>query len=185
MISLLLLLFACPTESAVAPLPSTRVNVVAPVARKGPDVDAFCESRGGQPFGWPETDAPVVKSAGWTWVNVWATWCKPCVAEMPMIVKWREKLAASGLQVALEFLSVDAKVDDMTAYQVLHPDIPKGARLKEVALLAPWLSTIGLDASAVLPVHLFVDPAGTIRCVRMGALAEYDFDAVQAVVEGK
>ena len=181
----LILGLGCPSEPVTArPVPS-RVDVVAPVARKAADVDAFCESRGGQPFTWPQTDAPVANASGWTWVNVWATWCKPCVAEMPMIVKWREKLSAAGLDVALEFLSVDAKVDDVVKYQLAHPAIPKGARLQEISLLAPWLGTIGLDASAVLPVHLFVDPNHTIRCVRMGALSDYDYDAVQAVIQGK
>jgi thiol-disulfide isomerase/thioredoxin len=159
--------------------------VAAPVARKKVDVDAFCETRGGQQFSLPETEQPAANIAGWTWVNVWATWCKPCVAEMPMIVKWREKLVAAGLDVAIQFLSVDAKADDVSRFQSAHPDIPTGPRIRDVALLSPWLGSIGLDASAVLPVHLFVDPSDTIRCVRMGALAEYDYEAVEALLSGK
>ena len=176
---------ACPNETAApTPVPS-RVDVVTPVARKAADVDAFCETRGGQDFAWPETDVAPETNTGWTWVNVWATWCKPCVGEMPMIVKWREKLASAGLDVALRFLSVDARAEDADKYYAAHADIPRGPRLKEISLLAPWLTTIGLDASAVLPVHLFVDPDHKIRCVRMGALSDYDYDAVEAVVRGK
>jgi len=29
-------------------------------------------------------------------LNVWATWCKPCIAEMPRITAQRDKLVAAG-----------------------------------------------------------------------------------------
>src|SRR5689334_13727427 len=32
-------------------------------------------------------------------VNFWATWCAPCVAEMPSIMLLREKYAKQGLEV--------------------------------------------------------------------------------------
>ncbi len=32
-------------------------------------------------------------------VNFWATWCEPCVAEMPALQRLRNRLAAQGLEV--------------------------------------------------------------------------------------
>jgi peroxiredoxin len=32
-------------------------------------------------------------------VNFWATWCAPCVEEMPSLMRLREKFAAQGLEV--------------------------------------------------------------------------------------
>ena len=178
-------LTGCPASDRPAPKPQSRVDAVAAAPAKAVDVDAFCEDRSGKPFALPETDTPAENPAGWTWVNIWATWCKPCVEEMPMIVKWKAKLAKAGADVALQFLSVDAGAAEAAAWRAAHPDIPAGPRLAGVSLLSPWMATIGLDSSAVLPVHLFVDPTDTIRCVRMGSIAEHDYDAVLAVVSGK
>lgn len=184
----LLVFAACST----APAPATptkapsRVDTVAAAPKKAADPEAFCDSRGGQKFSYPEVDGPAPENAaGWTWINVWATWCKPCVGEMPMIQGWAKKLNDAGIKVTQQFLSVDSKADDLAAYYGAHPTAVKSPRLKDITLLTPWLESQGLDASASLPLHLFVDDTDTIRCVRMGAVGENDYDAIAAVLQGK
>jgi hypothetical protein len=34
----------------------------------------------------------------------------------------------------------------------------------------------------VLPIHLFVDPADRLRCVRMGGVASHDWDFVKRIL---
>ena len=41
-------------------------------------------------------------------VNFWATWCPPCVAEMPSLARMREKLAALGVDVVAVNLQENA-----------------------------------------------------------------------------
>ncbi len=185
---LLFLLLACPsTESAPKTPPAGRVDApVAPVKRVA-DPEAFCDSRGGQAYVWPEVDggAAPAAAAGWTWVNVWATWCKPCLSEMPMIQEWAKRLAAAQPGFEQRFLSVDNKPTDLSSFMVLHPEFPKSPRLADVTKLSPWLESIGLDASATLPLHLFLKPDQTIACVRNGAVGENDYDAILAVTQGR
>lgn len=42
-------------------------------------------------------------------INLWATWCAPCVAEMPSLAKLQEEYAAKGLVVLA--LSEDDSID--------------------------------------------------------------------------
>ena len=44
-------------------------------------------------------------------VNFWATWCAPCVAEMPSLQRLRDKLAAQGVEViAVNFQENAARI---------------------------------------------------------------------------
>lgn len=184
---LTLILLACTGDSAAPPPPppSSRVEAVAAAPKKEVATGEFCEANPGSTFEWPELDSAAPANAeSWTWVNVWATWCKPCVAEMPMLAKWQKRLEDAGTKVALRFLSVDAGATEVANFYKAHPEVPQGVRLKNISLLPGWLPKVGLDANAVLPVHLFVDPQQKVRCVRMGSLGEEDYDVVKKVVSG-
>jgi len=179
--------------SGVTTVPAGRVNAVT-AAPKDPAklAEGFCDARPKTPeaaltFALPETtgDAPAGAVAGtWRWVNVWATWCKPCIAEMPMLAKWKERLAGEGVKLDLTFLSVDSDDATVAEHRKSHPDTPRTARLKDTAALPKFVESVGLDPGAPIPVHVFVDPANKIRCVRAGGLGESDYDAVKSVLSG-
>lgn len=117
------------------------------------------------------------------WVNVWATWCKPCVEEIPRIGAFCDKLAQNGSPVAFELLSVDTDAATVDAFRKEHAGIPAGLRLTDASALQPWLAELGLDAGAGLPVHIFVEGNSHVRCVRAGAVGENDYDSVAALVK--
>ena len=84
-----------PTNETPPPPPSRTASVAA---TPPPEVslNEFCDVRPSEevrPFAWPELESPGdTATHGWGWVNVWATWCAPCIEEMPRIAAWEERL---------------------------------------------------------------------------------------------
>jgi len=97
-------------------------------------------------------------------VNFWATWCPPCVHEIPMLVSVQEAFLAHDVQL------VGVAVDD-----------PEGAfaMAKELGMNYPTMAdsrrTIDLlraygNRASALPFTAFVDSAGSIRYRHVGEL---------------
>jgi thiol-disulfide isomerase/thioredoxin len=177
------------SETGSKPL-ERRVDAVAPAKVDAAKVAGFCEqhatAQDAKPFSWPKLDgAAPTPASGWRWVSVWATWCGPCIAEMPQLLKWKQKLADSGQPVDLSFVSADDSPAVVRAWQAKHPELPMGdLRIATKDELAPWLTTLGLDPSVAIPLHVFIDPQGRTRCVRTGAIDQGDFELVRGVLSG-
>src|SRR5436190_16752286 len=110
--ALIVLACACDNGGDKPSVPASRVDVAKTSQRQGATVEAFCDvhpsADKAAAFAWPAsiTNAPPAAKT-WRWINVWATWCKPCVEEIPRLVRWKSKLAAAGRTVDLAFVSVD------------------------------------------------------------------------------
>lgn len=185
---MILLLLAC-DDPAPATKPRSRVDAVLADPSKVTPPEAFCDAypspEAAKPFPMPLLDgAAWTPPTGWRWVNVWATWCGPCIEEMPRLLKWRERLAKDGAPVELVLLSVDQGRAEVDRFHDKHPDWPPSVRLQSAAELPGWLEQLGLPASTAIPLHLFVDPKGKVRCVRAGAISEQDYETVRRVLSG-
>ena len=177
-IAALVALGACDKGSNQDP-PASRTNA-AKVATKKTDVAAFCDKQPNARFAAPALAAGALEPAKkWRWINVWATYCKPCIEEMPRLVKWQTKMGFD-----LQFISVDEEAEDIAAYRKLHPETPETKQLKPDTQGA-WFTQLGLDGAAPIPVHVFIDAENVVRCVRAGGVREQDLPAVEALFAGK
>jgi thiol-disulfide isomerase/thioredoxin len=183
-----LLLAGC-DEPKASP-PSSRVVAVAAAPRSA-HADEFCDARtaGQAPaFVLPSVEGPSELRAraqrGRRWINVWASWCTPCVQELPLLRKLEANFAREGIQASLVLLSVDSSEDAVTKFTAQHPDAKQTLRLDEARALEPWLKSMGLDASTTLPLHLFVDERGRVTCTRMGAIGESDGESIRKLLSG-
>ena len=153
-------------------------------------LEEFCDVRAKTAASSPTVSLPPLaggKSAPgkgtWRWLNLWATWCKPCIEEMPQLAAWHEQLAKENVKFDLVFVSVDDSDDLIERFREKHPDAPPTSlRLADAEALPKWLGAIGLGESAPIPVHVFVDPDDHVRCVRAGGVKEKDLSAVKAVL---
>jgi thiol-disulfide isomerase/thioredoxin len=170
------------------PAAGERVNAVMAEKRPARTAAEFCDVQQ------PADAAPALSfpplapgqsppaTGSWRWVNVWATWCKPCVEEMPLLTRWQSALAGEGLRFDLVFLSVDESDDLVSAFRDKYPATPPSLRLERPDVLPPWLAELGIGEGAPIPIHLFVDPANRVRCVRAGSVKEQDLPAIRSVL---
>lgn len=97
--------------------------------------------------------------------NFWATWCRPCIDEIPDMEKFAAKYA--NQKVKLVFINVDfpqqfrSKVVPFVAQQRLKSPVwmlnPQGLRTSQ------WLSKIETNWQGSIPATLIVAPAQSFR----------------------
>lgn len=94
-------------------------------------------------------------------LNFWATWCGPCLIEMPQFVAWQEAYGERGLQVI--GVSMDDDVQPVRAtYQrdrLNYPVVMGDEKLGEM-----YGGVFGL------PVTFLIDRSGKIRFTHQGAV---------------
>jgi thiol-disulfide isomerase/thioredoxin len=182
-LSCVLALVACESKNQ-EPAPD-RVNAAKVGVKKAASTDAFCDVHFVGDKGPKLTIPPLVggtlpaETKTWRWINVWATWCKPCVEEMPRLAKWREQLGAAGKPFDLAFVSVDESDTDLAEHRKAHPDAPASPRLADPNTQHEWYAALGLDGSPPIPIHVFVAPSGHVRCARAGGVREQDYAAIE------
>ncbi|WP_245860639.1 peroxiredoxin family protein [Candidatus Chloroploca asiatica] len=95
-------------------------------------------------------------------INIWATWCPPCRAEMPMIQASYEQYRDQGFTV----LAVNSREDAATVAGYME-----ASGLTFPALLDLDGTVSNAYQARVMPSSFFVDRAGVIRAVYRGPLA--------------
>ena len=169
--------------------PPSRVNGAKVGSGQKASTAAFCDVHHADDSG-PTLQIPPVgefkipptTKGNWTWLNVWATWCKPCVDEMPRLARWRDKLGAAGKHVDLAFVSIDDSDADIAEFDKAHPNSPPSARLADLKAQGEWFKQLGLDEGSPIPIHVFVSPTGHIRCARAGGVRELDYAAIELLL---
>lgn len=130
-------------DAAIPGLPA----VTYPCLGYGPDVD-LSTLRG----------TPLV-------INVWASWCPPCIAEMPILTS-----AAADLRGEVQFLGIDIQDQDASALEMMAAF---GADFPSVVDQAGEIR--GFLAISGPPVTFFVNEQGVIVGRHDGALPSTEY----------
>lgn len=99
-----------------------------------------------------------------TLFNFWATWCKPCVEEMPMLAAVHQAYANRGFGVV--GIAVDEPGKAFNFARELGADYTILSGLPEAMLTARRFG----NGSGMLPYSVLVDASGTVRWTHLGAL---------------
>lgn len=105
-------------------------------------------------------------------VNFWASWCPPCLEEMPSLNQFHQQYQAKGVQV------VGISTEDINALkkfeQQLKLDYPILAGDAEAMSLA---QSLGNDRS-ILPFTVIIDKSGKIAQIVFGKLEKTTLEKV-------
>ncbi len=131
----------------------------------------------GQPVRW-------VASGQWTWLNLWATWCAPCLEELKGIAERAADLEAANIHVLA--LAVDALNSGAGIFSAVDveeflqkADFPHRGGLATKNLVAAYqqvadqLSTLNLDLP--VPTSFLINPRNQVVAVYKGVV---DIDTV-------
>lgn len=105
-------------------------------------------------------------------INLWATWCPPCRAEMPGFVKLQQKYAQQNVQF------IGLAVDDLAAVQRYGKETPVNYPLLMAnEQVMPLFKQLG-NHSGSLPYTLIIAPQGQPLRARQGYWPETLLDGV-------
>lgn len=95
-------------------------------------------------------------------INFWATWCRPCVEEIPYFEKINEQYKDKGVETIL--VSLDFKED---LKEKVQPFVNKNQLKSKIYLLdvekqKGWIDEINPNWSGAIPATLFLSKKNTV-----------------------
>ena len=105
-------------------------------------------------------------------LNFWATWCAPCLEEIPMLVKTHEKYARSGAEIVGIAVDLAAKVSEFSrnvgiSYPVLVADSGGLDLMRKLG-----------NRAGGLPYTVFLDRRGVSIKRKLGALKLSELESI-------
>lgn len=110
-----------------------------------------------------------------TVLNFWATWCPPCVEELPLLDRFYQQNAAKGWQV------VGLAVDNANAVNKFLSKMPLSFPVPLAGLAGTELSRSLGNLSGGLPFTVVLNSAGQIALRHMGKLSAQQVDGFTSI----
>ena len=108
--------------------------------------------------------------------NFWATWCAPCLEEIPLLMAARRQRAGKGIEIVGIAIDQEVKVGQFAAkMQIDYPILIAGPDGLDL------IRALG-NRSGGLPFTVFLDPAGRIAQNKLGVLRQPELDAILAAL---
>ena len=105
-------------------------------------------------------------------INFWASWCAPCLEEMPVFVRLQERFGAQGLQIV--GIAADSTANAAKFAEKLKINYP---------ILADEAGAIAFSKRAgnrlgLLPYTIVLSQKGDVVMTKLGIVQEQEFEAL-------
>lgn len=124
---------------------------------------------------WTTTDGKILPMRSFVGkpllINFWASWCAPCVEELPMINAFHASHQKAGWQVL--GLAADKAANVQEFLRKTPLDFPVAV---DAMLASQWARQLG-NVSGGLPFSVLLSSAGEVAQRKMGKLSQTDLDA--------
>ena len=159
-------------KKVYAPAPSAIARVPLTIPQPMPGELAFESAQGGQVTLESLQGSPVL-------INLWATWCAPCIEELKQLAEHSDELNAAGLRIVA--LNVDGLGDargadrdkvDVTLEQLGWTfDSGYASEQTLMRLAAVRAQTFDYDRPLVVPTSFLIDADGRLSAIYTGPVA--------------
>ena len=124
---------------------------------------------------WKNVSDEVVDTKAWKnktlVINFWASWCPPCVEEMPMLSAFNQKIDANSIQMV--GIGIDSPSNlrqflekTTVSYQVLMGGLDG----------SDWMKRLG-NAQGALPYTIILSPEGKVLFTKLGKVSESELQS--------
>ncbi len=142
------------TDEQTIPITSTTDKAVEASDNKGKDIVISFE----------ELDARFQRKSDTLYIyNFWATWCKPCVKELPYFEKINEVYADKKVKMVLVSLDFVEQLDKKVLPFIKERQLKSEVLLLDAGDPNSWINKVSEDWSGSIPGTLMLHPSKDFR----------------------
>lgn len=142
LVSVLLLAFGCKDKNSIS-INSNPINIIT---KDNISIEVY-DYKSFEPFLDQKDDNTYI-------INFWATWCRPCIEELPYLEQIGEKYKNEKVKVILVSLDFQEKIEDQVIPFVKQRNIKSKVVLLDAPDANSWIPKINKDWSGAIPATL-------------------------------
>jgi len=107
---------------------------------------------------WPEVQKILSQKSDTTYViNFWATWCKPCIAELPYFEELQQKYKTSNLKIILISMDFAKELPTRVVPFVKQQKLKSKVWLLNEPDANSWIDKVSKEWSGAIPATLIIN----------------------------